>query len=36
MEVYIAADLSVERNQVVELPLDRELVGAGAEATLND
>jgi predicted dehydrogenase len=30
MEVYIAADLSVERNQVVELPLDRELVGAGS------
>jgi predicted dehydrogenase len=30
MEVYIAADLSVERNQVVELPLDRELAGAGA------
>jgi len=30
MEVYIAADLSVERNQVVDLPLDREPVGAGA------
>ncbi|HEX6299985.1 MAG TPA: Gfo/Idh/MocA family oxidoreductase [Acidimicrobiia bacterium] len=30
MEVYIAADLSVERNQVVELPLDRELAEAGA------
>ncbi|MEX1125824.1 MAG: Gfo/Idh/MocA family oxidoreductase [Acidimicrobiia bacterium] len=24
MEVYLAADLSVERNQVVELPLDRD------------
>jgi len=24
MEVYVAADLSVERNQVVELPLDRD------------
>lgn len=35
MEVYIAADLSVERNQVVELPLDRELVAAGAEAVSN-
>ncbi|MPZ54096.1 MAG: hypothetical protein GEU79_15425, partial [Acidimicrobiia bacterium] len=23
MEVYLAADLSAERNQVVELPLDR-------------
>ncbi len=32
MEIYIAADLSVERNQVVELPLDRELVGAGSTA----
>jgi predicted dehydrogenase len=31
MEVYIAADLSVEQNQVVELPLDRELVGAGSD-----
>ena len=30
MEVYIAADLSVERNQVVDLPLDREPVGAAA------
>ena len=30
MEVYIAADLSVERNQVVEFPLDRELVRAGS------
>ena len=36
MEVYIAADLSVERNQVVELPLDRALVGAGLEAGLSD
>jgi len=34
MEVYIAADISVERNQVVELPLDRELIGAGAGAEL--
>ena len=36
MEVYIAADLSVERNQVVELPLDRELVGAGAPGAVTD
>jgi len=36
MEVYIAADLSVERNQVVELPLDRELVGAGAPGAVSD
>jgi hypothetical protein len=32
MEVYLAADLSAERNQVVELPLDRaevaELIAA--------
>lgn len=28
MEVYLAADLSAERNQVVELPLDREEVAA--------
>jgi scyllo-inositol 2-dehydrogenase (NAD+) len=35
MEVYIAADLSAERNMVVELPLDRELVGAGS-AELSD
>ncbi len=35
MELYIAADLSVERNQVVELPLDRELVGAGAESEVS-
>ncbi|HLF61546.1 MAG TPA: Gfo/Idh/MocA family oxidoreductase [Acidimicrobiia bacterium] len=27
MEVYLAADLSVERNQVVELPLDRDETG---------
>ena len=32
MEVYIAADLSVERNQVVELPLDREPVGVGVNS----
>ena len=32
MEVYVAADLSVERNQVVELPLDREPVGVGADS----
>ncbi|HEY6634712.1 MAG TPA: Gfo/Idh/MocA family oxidoreductase [Acidimicrobiia bacterium] len=36
MEVYIAADLSVERNQVVELPLDRELVGAGTTGSVTD
>ena len=36
MEVYLAADMSVERNQVVELPLDRELVGAGAPAVVTD
>lgn len=36
MEVYIAADLSVERNQVVDLPLDRELVGAGTAGTVTD
>ena len=36
MEVYIAADLSVERNQVVELPLDRQLVGAGAPTAVID
>jgi len=36
MEVYIAADLSVERNQVVELPLDRELVGVGTGAEISD
>jgi scyllo-inositol 2-dehydrogenase (NAD+) len=35
MEVYIAADLSVERNQVVELPIDRELVGAATESSIN-
>ena len=35
MEVYIAADLSVERNQVVELPLDRELVGAASTAEVS-
>jgi predicted dehydrogenase len=28
MEVYLAADLSAERNQVVELPLPREKIGA--------
>lgn len=28
MEVYLAADLSAERNQVVELPLDRDGVNA--------
>ena len=36
MEIYIAADLSVERNQVVELPLDRELVGAGTAVEVSD
>jgi predicted dehydrogenase len=36
MEVYIAADLSVERNQVVELPLDREPVGAAAGTGVTD
>jgi predicted dehydrogenase len=36
MEVYIAADLSVERNQVVDLPLDRELVGAGTAGNVTD
>lgn len=36
MEVYIAADLSVERNQVVELPLDRQLVTAGAGSAVSD
>lgn len=36
MEVYIAADLSVERNQVVDLPLDRELVGAGTAGSVTD
>jgi len=36
MEVYVAADLSVERNQVVELPLDRELVGTGAHTGVSD
>jgi predicted dehydrogenase len=36
MEVYIAADLSVERNQVVELPLDRHLAAAGAGSALSD
>jgi scyllo-inositol 2-dehydrogenase (NAD+) len=36
MEVYIAADLSVERNQVVDLPLDRELVGAGTTGSVTD
>jgi hypothetical protein len=35
MEVYLAADISAERNQVVELPLSKEdvelaLAGAGA------
>jgi scyllo-inositol 2-dehydrogenase (NAD+) len=35
MEIYIAADLSVERNQVVELPLDRELVGAAPTAEVS-
>jgi predicted dehydrogenase len=28
MEVYLAADLSAQRNQVVELPLPREKIGA--------
>ncbi|HEX2285769.1 MAG TPA: Gfo/Idh/MocA family oxidoreductase [Mycobacterium sp.] len=28
MEVYLAADLSAERNQVVEFPLSREQIGA--------
>jgi hypothetical protein len=32
MEIYIGADLSVERNQVVELPLDREPVGVGVNS----
>jgi predicted dehydrogenase len=32
MEVYIAADLSVERNQVVVLPLDREPVGTRVDS----
>jgi scyllo-inositol 2-dehydrogenase (NAD+) len=36
MEVYLAADISVERNQVVELPLDRDavapLVGSATQA----
>jgi hypothetical protein len=27
MEVYLAADLSAESNQVVELPLSREQIG---------
>ncbi len=34
MEVYIAADLSAERNQAVDLPLDRELVTAGSESAV--
>ena len=34
MEVYIAADLSAERNEAVELPLDRELVTTGSETAV--
>jgi hypothetical protein len=35
MEVYLAADLSAELNQVVELPLSREQIGlALAEASV--
>lgn len=36
MEIYMAADLSVDRNQVVELPLDRQLVGAGSATEGSD
>ncbi|HXV72861.1 MAG TPA: Gfo/Idh/MocA family oxidoreductase [Acidimicrobiia bacterium] len=36
MEIYMAADLSVDRNQVVELPLDRHLVGAGSATEGSD
>ena len=35
MEVYLAADLSAERNQVVELPLDREEVAAMVAASVS-
>jgi hypothetical protein len=34
MEVYLAADLSVERNQVVELPLDRDETGLSLAAAV--
>jgi predicted dehydrogenase len=36
MEIYIAADISVERNQVVDMPLDRDLVGATAATAVSD
>ncbi len=35
MEVYLAADLSAERNQVVELPLDRSEVAAMVAASVS-
>lgn len=36
MEVYIAADLSAERNQAVDLPLDRALVTSGSETAISN
>jgi hypothetical protein len=34
MEVYIAADLSAERNQAVDLPLDREAAQVALAASV--
>jgi hypothetical protein len=35
MEVYLAADLSAERNQVVDLPLDRSAVAELISASVS-